>query len=87
MSVPDRQPLAGLRVLDYAQYVAGPFAAMMLADLGAEVIKVEPPRGDAWRHYEPMTAGGGHGSSRSTATRSRWSRTSKLNEGQDSVVR
>lgn len=52
-------PLAGLRVLDYAQYVAGPFAAMLLADLGAEVIKVEPPRGDAWRHYEPLTADGG----------------------------
>lgn len=52
-------PLAGLRVLDYAQYVAGPFAAMLLADLGAEVIKVEPPRGDAWRHYEPITADGG----------------------------
>jgi crotonobetainyl-CoA:carnitine CoA-transferase CaiB-like acyl-CoA transferase len=54
-----RLPLEGLRVLDYAQYVAGPFAAMLLADLGAEVIKVEPPRGDAWRHYEPLTADGG----------------------------
>jgi crotonobetainyl-CoA:carnitine CoA-transferase CaiB-like acyl-CoA transferase len=55
----EQLPLAGLRVLDYAQYVAGPFAAMLLADLGAEVIKVEPPRGDAWRHYEPLTADGG----------------------------
>lgn len=54
-----RLPLAGLRVLDYAQYVAGPFATMLLADLGAEVIKVEPPRGDAWRHYEPITPDGG----------------------------
>ncbi|MET4426783.1 CoA transferase [Mycolicibacterium sp. 624] len=53
------RPLAGLRVLDYSQYVAGPFAAMLLADLGAEVIKVEPPRGDAWRHYEPLTPDGG----------------------------
>jgi crotonobetainyl-CoA:carnitine CoA-transferase CaiB-like acyl-CoA transferase len=52
-------PLAGLRVLDYAQYVAGPFATMLLADLGAEVIKVEPPRGDAWRHYEPVSPDGG----------------------------
>lgn len=65
MSVPpgtadtDGLPLAGLRVLDYAQYVAGPFATMLLADLGAEVIKVEPPRGDGWRHYEPITADGG----------------------------
>jgi len=47
-------PLSGLRVLEYAQYVAGPFAGMLLADLGADVIKVEPPAGDAWRHYEPF---------------------------------
>ena len=52
-----RPPLAGLRVLEYAQYVAGPFAGMLLADLGADVIKVEPPAGDAWRHYEPFAAG------------------------------
>lgn len=52
-------PLAGVRVLDYAQYVAGPFAAMLLADLGADVIKVEPPAGDAWRHYDPATPDGG----------------------------
>jgi len=50
-------PLSGIRVLDYAQYVAGPFAAMLLADLGADVVKVEPPTGDAWRHYNPHTPG------------------------------
>jgi crotonobetainyl-CoA:carnitine CoA-transferase CaiB-like acyl-CoA transferase len=50
-------PLAGVRVLEYAQYVAGPFAGMLLADLGADVIKVESPTGDAWRHYEPFDAG------------------------------
>jgi crotonobetainyl-CoA:carnitine CoA-transferase CaiB-like acyl-CoA transferase len=50
-------PLAGLRVLEYAQYVAGPFAGMLLADLGADVVKVEPPRGDAWRRYEPFREG------------------------------
>ena len=49
-------PLEGLRVLEYAQYVAGPFAGMLLADLGADVIKVESPAGDAWRHYEPFDA-------------------------------
>jgi crotonobetainyl-CoA:carnitine CoA-transferase CaiB-like acyl-CoA transferase len=47
-------PLHGIRVLEYAQYVAGPFAGMLLADLGADVIKVEPPAGDAWRRYEPF---------------------------------
>ena len=44
-------------MLEYAQYVAGPFAGMLLADLGADVIKVEPPAGDAWRRYEPFAAG------------------------------
>src|SRR5690606_5727955 len=41
--------LEGVRVLDVASYIAAPAAAMMLADLGAEVIKVEPPGGDAYR--------------------------------------
>jgi crotonobetainyl-CoA:carnitine CoA-transferase CaiB-like acyl-CoA transferase len=50
-------PLTGLRVLEYAQYVAGPFAGMLLADLGADVIKVESPAGDAWRRYEPLGEG------------------------------
>ncbi|GFH38289.1 CaiB/BaiF CoA transferase family protein [Streptomyces pacificus] len=56
MRLADR-PLAGVRVLDYAQYVAGPFATMLLADLGADVVKVEPPTGDAWRHYNPHAPG------------------------------
>ncbi len=43
-------PLAGLRVLELASYLAGPFCACMLADFGADVIKVEPPGdGDGWR--------------------------------------
>jgi crotonobetainyl-CoA:carnitine CoA-transferase CaiB-like acyl-CoA transferase len=50
-------PLAGLRVLDYGQYVASPFATMLLADLGADVIKVEPPHGDEWRRYDPFQDG------------------------------
>lgn len=44
------QPLAGIRVLDFGAFIAGPYAASILAMLGAEVVKVEPPRGgDAFR--------------------------------------
>jgi len=42
--------LSGIRVLELASYVAGPHAGMILADLGAEVIKIEPPGGDFTRH-------------------------------------
>ncbi len=43
-------PLAGVRVLDFGQYIAGPGAAQVLAELGADVVKVEPLAGDQARH-------------------------------------
>jgi crotonobetainyl-CoA:carnitine CoA-transferase CaiB-like acyl-CoA transferase len=52
-------PLEGVRVVEYAQYVAGPLCGVLLADLGAEVIKVEPPAGDAYRYVMPVAPGVG----------------------------
>lgn len=46
-------PLAGLLVADFSRILAGPYATMLLADLGAEVIKVEGPRGDDTRTWQP----------------------------------
>ena len=46
-------PLSGIRVLDCSRVLAGPFAAMLLGDLGADVIKVEPPGGDDTRRWGP----------------------------------
>jgi crotonobetainyl-CoA:carnitine CoA-transferase CaiB-like acyl-CoA transferase len=46
-------PLSGLRVIELAQGVSGPFCAMQLADLGADVVKIEPPDGDRSRRLIP----------------------------------
>ncbi len=55
-SLPTR-PLDGLRVLDFTRVLAGPLATALLADLGADVIKVEPPQGDDYRAIGPMRNG------------------------------
>lgn len=60
MSMPEKSPpgaLDGVVVIDLTQMLSGPFAAMMLADQGARVIKIEPPGGDQTRKFGPFRPG------------------------------
>jgi crotonobetainyl-CoA:carnitine CoA-transferase CaiB-like acyl-CoA transferase len=50
-------PLAGIQVVEFCQVAAGPFCGMLLADYGADVVKVEPPEGDAMRQWPPVNGG------------------------------
>jgi formyl-CoA transferase len=52
-----RGPLSNVKILDLSAYIAGPYGCSLLADLGAEVIKIEPPTGDTLRHYPSTLAG------------------------------
>ena len=53
----DGRPLSGVRVLDFSRVIAGPICARMLADQGAEVVKVEPPQRDITRTAPPLVDG------------------------------
>lgn len=79
-----RGPLSGVRVLDLSAYIAGPYGCSLLADQGAEVIKIEPPAGDNLRKY-PSTL---ELESRAFVgvNRSKWGMVLDLKQAEDLVV-
>ena len=57
MNHPACLPLEGVKIVEFCQVAAGPFCGMLLADYGADVVKVEPPEGDAMRQWPPLNGG------------------------------
>lgn len=64
---PNAGPLKGIRIIDCSTVLAGPFATMLLGDLGADVVKVEPPEGDATRGWGPPWVGSAEDGTRTAA--------------------
>src|SRR5689334_25401062 len=56
--MPATGPLKGIRVIDFGRFIAGPYCGMLLADLGADVIRVDRRQGSEDRYTGPVTDGG-----------------------------
>ena len=84
----EAKPLHGITVVDLTRVLAGPFCTMVLRDLGAEVIKVEPPEGDEARGFGPFLPGpaGAAGTAAAAGERGASSYFTSLNCGKRSVV-
>ncbi|MBI64046.1 MAG: hypothetical protein CL778_02050 [Chloroflexi bacterium] len=54
-------PLNGIKILEFGSFIAGPFAGQILADMGADVVKIEPPSGDPWRNSSRIMENEGRG--------------------------
>ena len=76
-------PLTGIRVADFSRVLAGPYATMLMADLGADVIKIEPPSGDDTRQWAPPRDPTGRATYFASANRNKRSITLDLTDEAD----
>lgn len=75
--------LSGVRVADFSRVLAGPYATMLMADLGADVIKIEPPQGDDTRGWTPPLDPSGRGTYFAAANRNKRSVVLNLTKQED----
>src|ERR1700757_571463 len=83
--MPSPLPLSSVRVLDFGRFIAGPYCAMLLADMGADVIRIERPRGSEDRFLAPV-AKTGEGSGFLSLNRNKGSLTLELGKAESAEI-